>query len=223
MHLQISAGQSLTLTDQSTMVGTMETSNDTRQRIISAAQELIYARSYNEVGVQEICDRAEVKKGSFYHFFPSKRDLALAVLDQSQAFMYETIINKAFAADIPPLARIERFFTTIYDFHKQAKQETGFVFGCPFGNLGCEMSTQDEDIRSRIDEIFQASEKPFAAALTEAVANGDLPAIDTAATAKAIFAYVEGIMVYAKTSNDPELIRELGKHALKLAIPANMQ
>jgi TetR/AcrR family transcriptional repressor of nem operon len=201
----------------------MNSSNDTRQRIISAAQELIYARSYNEVGVQAICDRAEVKKGSFYHFFPSKRDLALAVLDQSQTVMYETIINKAFVADIPPLARIERFFTLVYDFHKQVKQDTGFVFGCPFGNLGCEMSTRDEDIRNRVDDIIQAAEKPFEKALAEAVADGDLPAIDTAATARAIFAYIEGIMIYAKTRNDPELIRELGKHALKLAIPANMQ
>ena len=201
----------------------MNPTTDTRQRIISAAQELIYARSYNEVGVQEICDHAEVKKGSFYHFFPSKRDLALAVLDRSQTVMYETIINKAFVADIPPLARIERFFTLVYGFHKQVKQDTGFVFGCPFGNLGCEMSTRDEDIRNRVDDILQAAEKPFEKALAEAVADGDLPAIDTAATARAIFAYVEGIMIYAKTRNDPELIRELGKHALKLAIPANMQ
>lgn len=201
----------------------MGTSTDTRQRIISAAQELIYARSYNEVGVQEICDRARVKKGSFYHFFPSKRDLALAVLDQSEAFMSATIINKAFVADIPPLARIERFFTTVYNFHRQVQQNTGFVCGCPFGNLGCEMSTQDEDIRSRVASILHVVEEPFEKALAEAVANGELPAIDTAATARAIFAYVEGIMVYAKTANDPELIRELGKHALKLAIPANMQ
>jgi TetR/AcrR family transcriptional repressor of nem operon len=201
----------------------MESSTDTRQRIISAAQELIYARSYNEVGVQEICNRAAVKKGSFYHFFPSKRDLALAVLDQSQTVMYETIINKAFVADIPPLARIERFFTLVHDFHKQVKQDTGYVFGCPFGNLGCEMSTRDEDIRNRVDDILQAAEKPFEKALAEAVADGDLPAIDTAATARAIFAYVEGIMIYAKTRNDPELIRELGKHALQLIIPAKMQ
>jgi TetR/AcrR family transcriptional repressor of nem operon len=201
----------------------MESSTDTRQRIISAAQELIYARSYNEVGVQEICNRAAVKKGSFYHFFPSKRDLALAVLDQSQTVMYETIINKAFVADIPPLARIERFFNIVYDFHKQVKQDTGYVFGCPFGNLGCEMSTRDEDIRNRVDDILQAAEKPFEKALAEAVADGDLPAIDTAATARAIFAYVEGIMIYAKTRNDPELIRELGKHALQLIIPAKMQ
>ena len=201
----------------------MDAANDTRQRIITAAQELIYTRSYNVVGVQEICDHANVKKGSFYHFFPSKRDLALAVLDQSQAFMHETIINKSFLDDIPPLARIERFFTTIYEFHKQVKENTGRVFGCPFGNFGCEMSTQDEDIRSKVDNILSTSEKPFVKALTEAVERGDLPAIDTAATARAIFAYVEGIMLYAKTCNDPELIRELGKRALQLAVPVNMQ
>jgi len=201
----------------------MEASHDTRQRIISAAQELIYARSYNEVGVQEICDHANVKKGSFYHFFPSKRDLALAVLDQSQTYMYDEIINKSFHEDIPPLARIERFFSTLYAFHKQAQENTGSVFGCPFGNLGSEMSTQDENIRHKVDSILRASEKPFEKALTEAVECGDLQAVDTAATAKAIFAYTEGIMLYAKTCNDPELIRELGKHALQLTVAVNMQ
>jgi len=201
----------------------MEASHDTRQRIISAAQELIYARSYNKAGVQEICDHARVKKGSFYHFFPSKRDLALAVLDQSQTYMCDEIINKAFHDDIPPLARIERFFNTLFAFHKQAQENTGSVYGCPFGNLGSEMSTQDEDIRNKVDSILKASEKPFEKALTEAVERGDLQAVDTAATATAIFAYTEGIMLYAKTRNDPELIRELGKHALQLTVAVNKQ
>ena len=201
----------------------MQANHDTRQRIINAAQELIYASSYNEVGVQEICDHARVKKGSFYHFFPSKRDLALAVLDQSQMYMRDKIINKAFHDDIPPLARIERFFNGLYEFHKQSKEISGSVSGCPFGNLGGEMSTQDEDIRNKVDSIFSASEKPFEKALAEAVERGDLQAIDTAATAKAIFAYTEGIMLYAKTSNNPELIRELGKHALQLTVAVNMQ
>ena len=156
----------------------MVTTTNTRQRIISAAQELIYARSYNNVGVQEICDHAGVKKGSFYHFFPSKRELALAVLDQLQDFVRETIINKSFVDDIPPLARIERFFTTLYEFHKQVKANSGTVLGCPFGNFGSEMSTQDEDIRSKVDHILGASEKPFEKALEEAIERGDLPAID---------------------------------------------
>ena len=201
----------------------MDETHDTRQRIINAAQALIYQRSYNEVGVQEICDHAKVQKGSFYHFFPSKSDLALAVLDKSQTYICDEIINKSFNDDIPPLARIERFFNTLYEFHRQAKENSGRVFGCPFGNLGSEMSTQDEGIRNKVDSIFSASEKPFENALTEAVARGDLQTVDTAAMAKAIFAYAEGIMLYAKTCNDPELIRELGKRALQLAVPVNKQ
>lgn len=201
----------------------MATTTDTRQRIISAAQQLIYARSYNNVGVQEICDHARVKKGSFYHFFPSKGELALAVLDQLQDFMHETIIRKSFVDDIPPLARIERFFTTLYAFHKQAKANSGHVLGCPFGNFGSEMSTLDEDIRGKVDHLLGASEKPFEKALEEAIERGDLPAIDAAATARAIFAYAEGIMLYAKTCNDPELIRELGKRALQLTVPVKLQ
>jgi len=201
----------------------MATTTNTRQRIISAAQQLIYARSYNNVGVQEICDHARVKKGSFYHFFPSKGELALAVLDQLQDFMHETIIRKSFVDDIPPLARIERFFTTLYAFHKQVKANSGHVHGCPFGNFGSEMSTLDEDIRSKVDHLLGASEKPFEKALEEAIERGDLPAIDAAATARAIFAYAEGIMLYAKTCNDPELIRELGKRALQLTVPVKLQ
>ena len=201
----------------------MNETRDTRQRIINAAQALIYERSYNEVGVQEICDHAKVKKGSFYHFFPSKSDLALAVLDKSQTYICDEIINKSFNDDIPPLARIERFFNTLYEFHRQSKENNGNVFGCPFGNLGSEMSTQDEGIRNKVDSILRASEKPFEKALTEAVARGDLQTVDTAAMAKAIFAYTEGIMLYAKTCNDPELIRELGKRALQLTVPVNMQ
>jgi len=48
---------------------------DTYDRILLAARELIHARSYAEVGVAAICDQAQVKKGSFYHFFPSKQAL----------------------------------------------------------------------------------------------------------------------------------------------------
>jgi TetR/AcrR family transcriptional repressor of nem operon len=201
----------------------MNPSDDTRQRLLDTAEELIYASSYRDVGVQKICDHAGVKKGSFYHFFPSKRDLALAVLDQTHAFVQDTLLDKAFAHDLPPLARIERFFDSLYDFHKQIKASTGHVLGCPFGNIGCEMSSQDEALRSKVDTILSACEEPFAAALSEAVANGELPAIDTTASAGALFAYTEGIMLYAKARNDPELIRRLGKRALRLLIPAVLQ
>jgi len=199
----------------------METGTDTRQRLIDSARDLIYSRSYSDVGVQQICDRAGVKKGSFYHFFPSKRDLTLAVLDQLHAYFKQNIIKAAFDPAVPPLERFERFFSASYEFHKQLKESTGHIMGCPFGNLGCELSTTDEVIRSHVDSIFSDVQKPLADALEAAVASGDLPGIDTAAATMAIFAYIEGIMIYAKIRNDPEMIRDLGKRALQLALPAS--
>ena len=197
----------------------MDIVHDTKQRLLDAAFALFYARSYADVGVQEICEKAGVKKGSFYHFFPSKRDLTLAVLNQSWTDVQDKVLGEAFAHDIPPLARIERLVDMIFHMQQQVKETTGQMMGCQFGNLASELSTQDEAIRLRVERIFQEIEAPIEAALVEAVEQGELPPIDTQATAEAMFAYIEGVVLLAKTRNDPELVKRLGKAVVQIAIP----
>jgi len=197
----------------------MDHIHNTKQRLLDTAQQLFYARSYADVGVQEICEKAGVKKGSFYHFFPSKRDLTLAMLDESWRQMKQTMLNQAFARDLPPLQRLKRFLDLSYQHHKAVKAQTGRIFGCPYGNLAGELSTQDEEIRARINRIFQELEAPIEASLEEAMAAGDLPEIDARATAEAMVAYIEGLTLMAKTRNDPEVIRQLGGAAMNLVVP----
>ena len=197
----------------------MDIAVDTRQRIINSARDLFFARSYSEVGVQEICRTAAVQKGSFYHFFPSKRDLTLAVLDDLSIYFRHEVLGKAFARDIPPLQRINRFFEILYTGQTETKATAGQLYGCPFGNLACEMSTQDEAIRKKIDHFFQTAEHSIAETLAEAIAQGDLPDMDPVESAHAIFAYAEGVMLVAKTRNDPEVVRKLGTRALRLVTP----
>ncbi|MDT5019250.1 MAG: TetR/AcrR family transcriptional regulator, transcriptional repressor for nem operon, partial [Mycobacterium sp.] len=61
--------------------------SDARERIVSTAARLFLERSYQAVGVDELCKAADVRKGSFYHYFPSKSELAKAVIDlHAQAF-----------------------------------------------------------------------------------------------------------------------------------------
>ena len=191
----------------------------TRQRLLDTAQKLFYARSYEDVGVQEICQEAGVKKGSFYHFFPSKRDLTLAILDESWKRYRETMLAQVFARDLPPLKRIERLLDSQYRHHMAVKDETGQVLGCPYGNLAGEMSTQDEVIRERLKRIFRDLEAPIEDVLDEAMAAGDLAELDSRATAGAMVAYLEGLTLMAKTWNDPEVVRTLGPAMLKLAVP----
>jgi len=190
----------------------------TKQRLLDTARELFYARSYEDVGVQEICREAGVKKGSFYHFFHSKRDLTVAMLDESWEKFRATLQKEVFVRDIPPLQRIQRLLDMQYRLHTEAKAKTGHVSGCPFGNLAGEMSTQDEVIRERVKRIFRDLEVPIRDALEEAVTAGDLPDLNSRATASAMVAYLEGLSLMAKTHNDPDIVKQLGPAILKLMV-----
>lgn len=197
----------------------MNTMTDTRQRILESARDLIYARSYGEVGVAAICDSAGVKKGSFYHFFPSKRDLTLAVIDEFLIEFKERIFAEAFSKSLPPMQRFLRLAELAYRFQKEIAEETGHILGCPFGNIALEMSTQDEVLRQKVELIFSRMEDLFRETLTEAVAQGEIGEIDTGATASAMVAYAEGIMLMAKTRNDPEVLRTLMPVIADIRVP----
>ena len=87
----------------------MGRTSDAKERLIQAAMDLFFTRSYTDVGVQELCKAAAVKKGSFYHFFETKQDLVLASLDRWWEITRETAWERAFSSERPPLERISRF------------------------------------------------------------------------------------------------------------------
>ena len=183
--------------------------SDTKEKLINSAITLMHGRSYGNVGVQELCDQAGVKKGSFYHFFPSKRDLTLAALDKECEVRRREMLSKAFSKELPPLRRIERYLEMSYQAQRAYWEETGYVRGCPFGNLALELGTQDDVIRTRIAEILAESTHYIEETLKDAVAQGEIPEIDVTENAQAILAYLEGMILLAKSKNDPEVIRKL--------------
>ncbi len=183
---------------------------DTRQRILDTASVLFHTHSYADVGVAAVCDQASVSKGSFFHFFPSKRDLVLAVMDQFRKLFGETLIAQAFSPKLRPLERLDQFVEGLYAFQKTQYEEFGHIPGCPFGNLAMEQATQDEVLRKKVDDILRSVSYHFRATVSDAVQSGELSAVDEEATAEAMLGYLEGIQLLAKTRNDPELIRRLG-------------
>jgi TetR/AcrR family transcriptional repressor of nem operon len=196
----------------------MNTPIDTRQRLLNSARDLLHSRSYGNVGVKEICVMAGVQKGSFYHFFPSKQELTLAVLDEFYLIMKEKIFAQAFRPERSPMQRLAAVLENIYALQKTIKEQSGKTLGCPYGNIASELSTQDEPIRQRIDSLFQQMEATLQATLDEAVSKGEIAPCNTTATATAMFSYMEGLMLLAKTRNDPEVIRELGSAMLSIRI-----
>jgi TetR/AcrR family transcriptional repressor of nem operon len=188
----------------------MSIATDTKDRILATARELFHGRSYADVGIKEICTLANVQKGSFYHFFPSKRDLAMAVIDDMADEWAYGFVAEAFDEALPPIERLDYMVDAVYFWQKAAKSLEGRMPGCLFGNLALEISTRDEVIRARINAIFTKASDRFHQALEQAVEHGDIPPLDTQATATAMLAYLEGVILLAKTRNDPEVVRQLG-------------
>lgn len=188
----------------------MTKNTDTRQLILDTAATMFHTQSYTSVGVAAICKQADVSKGSFFHFFKSKQDLALEVLQHFQALITNQLINKAFLASLDPMQRFDTFINELFNFQQLQTQTHGHMPGCPFGNVAMEQSTLDEVLRQKSVSCLNSLAAHFKNTLTDAVNNGDILSLDEQATADAMLSYIEGVQLLAKARNAPELILKLG-------------
>jgi TetR/AcrR family transcriptional repressor of nem operon len=192
---------------------------DTRERLITAAAGLWHVRSYADVGVNEICETADVRKGSFYHFFPSKQELAVAVIDRHWREAYENVVMPALAAGETPMGQLQAMTIGVADEVDRLTEELGVVPGCPFGNLAVELSTIDGAVRERLERLFEDQRGLIGELLERAVVAGELPeATETAEAARAMHAYIEGVLLVSKNANDASIARRLLPLAPRLAV-----
>ena len=186
----------------------MGRSSDARQRLMDAVTELIWHGSYGSTTIDQICDKAGVKKGSFYYFFESKCDLAAASLDAMWQ-QKKPELDALFSPTKPPLERLCQFCEMGYERQKQLKGECGVVLGCPLFTLGCEVCNQDQKLHKKIKEILAQYHKYLESAIRDAHAQGLIEAPDPAAKARMLFAYSEGLLTQARILNDVEVLREM--------------
>jgi TetR/AcrR family transcriptional repressor of nem operon len=180
---------------------------DTKQILIDTASELIWKSSYGAVSVDDICKAANVKKGSFYHFFPSKVDLALAALEefyQSKKMAYD----KIFSPQTPALKRFEQMADFVVELQEKAAAKHGQVCGCPHASLGCEMAGQEDSIRQKLQDLTGRFERYYESAIRDLIADGTLPKdTDVKAKAQEVFTYLMGQLTFARIQNDINILK----------------
>lgn len=193
----------------------MPRTSDAKERLTDAAMELIWQNSYGATSVDAICERADVRKGSFYYFFKSKSELAAAALEADWQ-KRQVDMDRIFSATVPPLERLEHYFDFVHDWLAERQQECGAVLGCPLFSVGSEVSTQDKALRDKVQEILERKAKYFESAIRDAHAQGLIVAPDAKAKAKALFACFQGTLTQARIQNNVELLREFKAMALDL-------
>ncbi len=173
----------------------------TRQRLIDAMIELMWTKGYSATSVDDICKAAGAQKGSFYHFFPSKAELVATVFE-GEWESYKTELDEIFDAKRAPLQRLQLFLEVMLEEQQEKRKSFGYVVGCPFCTIGSELATQDENIRARIEAIFDVHLQYFERAIADAIADGSLPAgTDIRVKANEIDALMTGAMATARIKN----------------------
>src|SRR5713101_3906681 len=130
----------------------MGRTSDARERLIEAAAKRVWRDSYGAVSVDDICDEAQVKKGSFYHFFKSKDDLIVAALDAKWQSR-RTHFDRIFSPTVPPLERLRAYFRDVIDRQTEIRRESGSVLGCFYASIGTECSHRCPLISAKVQEI----------------------------------------------------------------------
>ena len=186
----------------------MSRTGETRERLLSAALDLIWTSSYGSVGVDDICTQAGVKKGSFYHFFPSKADLALAAYDEHWS-QRQPKYDVIFSPREDPVERLMRWCQFIRDNQMRLHAQHGFICGCPYCNIGSELGTQDERLRVKAQLMMQRTLTYLESAVRDANRLGLANVKDEHQAAKAVQSCVVGQMLLAKMHNDPLMLDHL--------------
>jgi TetR/AcrR family transcriptional regulator, transcriptional repressor for nem operon len=193
----------------------MGRTSNARQRLIEAIGSLIWVGSYGSTTIDDICGRAGVKKGSFYHFFDSKADLATAAIE-AEWQLRRVELDTIFSPVVAPLERFQKLADYLYRSQRDAREKFGCVLGCPLFALGAEISTQETKLQKKIEEVLNYKRMYFESAIRDAHAAGLIHAPDPAEKARLLFTFYQGLLTEARIRNDLEVFRDAARGTLQL-------
>ncbi len=168
---------------------------DTREALIRCGTEILTEKGFASTGIEEVLKRVGVPKGSFYHYFESKDDFGLAVIDNYAAYFARKLDRWLLAEDRPPLARIADFVADA----RAGMARFEFRRGCLIGNLGQELGALNEAYRERLEAVFRDWQTRLARCLVAARNAGEIAA-DADCERLAAFFWIgwEGAVLRAK-------------------------
>ena len=182
--------------------------SEAKEKLLLVAFDLIWNSSYGSVSVDQICERASVNKGSFYHYFPSKADLTVAAAEENWRER-QPELDRIFSPQTPPLERLQLWCKNIYNRQKKKAEKYGHVCGCPYVTLGTEVATQDEKIRAKTEQIVDRTLKYIESALVDAKHHNLIDIDDPQETAKRVYSMVLGTLLFARIRNDLSVLNDL--------------
>jgi len=181
---------------------------NTKERLLRTALDLIWAESYGFVSVGDICKKAGLHKGSFYHFFKSKSELAASALSIFWKAL-EPKLDYIIYSHEPLKKKISQLCDTIYTLHKKKSEQFGFVCGCPYIIVGSERAHIDKELGAVVKPIFDQRAKYFFQLARDAAHEKYIKPGEVESKATLLFASYLGLLIQARINNDLTILKNM--------------
>lgn len=165
-----------------------------RDKLLDVAFDEIYHNGYTATSIDKILKQASMNKGSMYHYFKSKKELGLAVVNEK--------VNSYIEDKYSVLLKYEENICD--ELMKLIKNRNNFDFtcGCKLNNLMQELSPIDEDFKIALEKVYLRFENIIEEVLIKAIKKGEIKHNDTKALSMFVVASLEGCLGTAKKSQD---------------------
>jgi TetR/AcrR family transcriptional regulator, transcriptional repressor for nem operon len=166
----------------------------TRERILLAALRLFAHKGYQSTSVADILQAAGAHSGSLYHFFPTKQDVLLAVLELYRDGIEPMLLAPAWQGVTDPIGRVFALLAA----YRGALAASECTYGCPIGSLALELHEPDPAVRELLAVNFDGWVRHVRACLD--AGRDRLPkGTDTQRLAVFVLTTMEGGVMQART------------------------
>ncbi len=187
----------------------MERQHESKNKFLDAALNVIRARGYNATRVEDICEAAGLTKGSFFHHFSSKEDLALAAADHWSAKTGGVFAQAPYHCGRTPVERLLAYV----DFRKALLRGEIPEFTCFVGTMLQEVYATHPPIRAACEQSISGHattlEPDIAEAMRECGIQGGWTARSLALHTQAV---IQGAFILAKATTGAAAAAECLDH-----------
>ena len=177
-----------------------------KQEIIRISREVIHSKGYQATSVSDIMAATNIGKGQFYHYFQSKHDLGLAVVEDLVKDWEEQLIIGILNTSDDPVTKLNQMLKWAETSHAEME----IKYGCAMGNLAIEMSAQNEEFRVQIEEFFNHWVNSVADILTEMVEDHHLDeSINPKKNAESIVSMIEGGILLMVSRQNIQVLQDI--------------
>jgi TetR/AcrR family transcriptional repressor of nem operon len=165
-----------------------------RQHIIESAAGIVYRKGFAGTTVDDMLRAAGVGKGNFYHYFRSKDDLGLAIVDDLAKALNGPKLDEIFSHAKAPLQRLTDYVALVRE-RRHADN-----CGDPLANLAAELG-HAERFGDRIRRAYAALIDRFEALATEIALETGSTA-DARVLARTLVMQIDGACLLFKVDGD---------------------